>query len=129
MSDSRRPLRVAQWTTGNVAAEAVKATLARPDLSLVGAFAHSPAKVGVDVGTLCNLDRPLGVAATDDVDALLALDLDCVVYTPLRFNSIEVQHILRAGVNIVTSAEFLTGRNVPDAERAAIVNAALEGGA
>ena len=29
-------LRVAQWTTGNVAAEAVKALLARPDLALVG---------------------------------------------------------------------------------------------
>ena len=50
-------LRVAQWTTGNVAAEAVKALLARPDLALVGAYAYSPEKVGVDVGKLCNLGR------------------------------------------------------------------------
>lgn len=129
MSESRRPLRVAQWTTGNVAVEAVKAVRARPDLRLVGAYAYSSAKVGVDVGTLCNLDRPLGVLATDDVDALLALDLDCVVYTPLRFDSVEVQRILRAGVNIVTSAEFLTGRNLPASDRAAIETAARAGGA
>lgn len=125
----QRTLRVAQWTTGNVAVEAVKAVLARPDLSLVGAFAYSPAKVGVDVGSLCGLGRSLGVNATDDVDALLALDLDCVIYTPLRFASPEVQKVLRAGVNIVTSAEFLTGRNLPESERAAVETAAREGGA
>lgn len=128
-SGSRRPLRVAQWTTGNVAVEAVKAVLARPDLSLVGAFAYSPAKVGLDVGALRDLDRPLDVLATDDADALLASGLDCVIYTPLRFDTVEVQRILRAGVNIVTSAEFLTGRNLPDSERVAVERAAREGGA
>jgi hypothetical protein len=32
-----RVLRVIQWTTGNVAAEVVKALLPRPDVELVGA--------------------------------------------------------------------------------------------
>ena len=76
-------LRVVQWTTGNVAAEVVQAVLERTDLTLVGAYAYSPAKVGVDVGDLCDLGADLGVRATDDVSALLALHPDCVVYTPL----------------------------------------------
>ena len=36
-------------------------------------------KVGVDAGELCGLD-PVGVAATDDVDAIVALGADCVLY-------------------------------------------------
>jgi hypothetical protein len=60
---------------------------------------------------LCDVGRDLGVCATDDVEAIFALDPDCVVYTPLHFDVGEVQRVLRAGVNIVTSAEFLTGRN------------------
>ena len=122
-------LRVAQWTTGNVAAEAVKALSTRPDLALVGAYAYSPEKVGVDVGKLCNLGRDLGIYATNDVDALLELEPDCIIYTPLRFDVVEVQRILRAGVNIVTSAEFLTGINLSDSDRAAIEAAARDGDA
>src|SRR3984885_1094642 len=122
-------LRVAQWTTGNVAAETVKALLTRPDLALVGAYAYSPHKVGVDVGRLCNLGRDLGIYATDDVDALLEVEPDCIIYTPLRFDVLEVQRILRAGVNIVTSAEFLTGMNLSDTDRAAIEVAARDGDA
>ena len=86
-------LRVAQWTTGNVAAETVKALLTRPDLALVGAYAYSPQKVGVDVGKLCNLGRDLGIYATNDVDALLEPQPDCIIYTPLHFDVVEVQRI------------------------------------
>ena len=123
------PLRIAQWTTGNVARETVKAVLSRPDLELVGAFAHSPEKVGVDVGTLCGLDELLGVAATGDVDELLCGRLDCVIFTPLHFDVAAVTQILRAGVNIVTSAEFLTGVTLPEADRTAVSDAARDGGA
>lgn len=124
-----RVLRVVQWTTGNVAAEVVKALLTRRDVELVGAYAYSASKVGKDVGVLCDVGRDLGVCATDDVDALFALQPDCVVYTPLRFDAGEVQRILRASVNIVTSAEFLTGRNLSDEQRTAVEAAAKQGGA
>src|SRR3984957_10642583 len=103
-SRANEVLRVAQWTTGNVAAEAAKALLTRPDLALVGAYAYSPHKVGVDVGKLCNLGRDLDIYATNDGDAVLRLEPDCIIYTPLHFDVVEVQRILRAGVNIVTSA-------------------------
>ncbi|MGA9489465.1 MAG: dihydrodipicolinate reductase, partial [Mycobacterium sp.] len=122
-------LRVVQWTTGNVAVEVVKALLRRPDIELVGAYAYSPDKVGVDIGRLCDTGSDLGVCATNDVDVLLALEPDCVIYTPLHFDVAEVQRILRAGVNIVTSAEFLTGRNLSDGDRAAVDGAAKGGGA
>jgi 2,4-diaminopentanoate dehydrogenase len=124
-----RVLRVVQWTTGNVAVEVVKAMLGRPDVELVGAYAYSLDKVGQDVGVLCGVGADLGVCATNDVDALLALEPDCAVYTPLHFDVDEVQRILRAGVNIVTSAEFLTGRNLSDEQRTAVEAAAKQGGA
>ena len=64
-------LRVVQWTTGNVGKQTVAAIAANPDLELVGCYAWSPDKVGRDVGELCGL-APLGVKATNDVDADLA---------------------------------------------------------
>lgn len=124
------PLRLVQWTTGNVAREAVPAVLARPDLELVGAFAHSRDKVGRDVAELVGLAEPTGVTATDDVDALVALEPDCVVHTPLHPDVGQLTRILGAGVNVVTTSEFLTGRRVlGDQARRAIEEAALAGGA
>lgn len=124
-----RPLRVVQWTTGNVARKTVPAVLARRDLELVGCYAWSADKVGRDVGELCRLDLETGILATDDVAALLALGVDCVLYTPLHFDVGEVDRILRSGVNVVTSAEFLTGRSLGADARAAVRAAAEAGGA
>jgi hypothetical protein len=124
-----RPLRVVQWTTGNVAHETVRAILERSDLELVGVFAHSASKAGKDAAELVGLDAPTGVRATGDVDALLALKPDCVVYTPLFFAVAEVTRLLRAGVNVVTSCEFLTGRSLAAGERDAVEAAARDGGA
>lgn len=121
--------RVVQWTTGNVARETVRAVLARDDLELVGVYAHSSAKVGRDVVELCGLglDEPLGIAATGDVDALLACRPDCVVYTPLHFAVDEVAPLLAAGVNVVTTAEFLSGRSLDDDQRRRLTDAATSG--
>jgi 2,4-diaminopentanoate dehydrogenase len=121
--------RVVQWTTGNVARETVRAVLARPDLELVGAYAFSAEKVGKDVADLCGLDRPTGVVATDDVDELLGLRPDCVVYTPLHFDVPAVSRLLAAGVNVVTTSEFLTGGSLSADDRSALDEAAAAGGA
>ena len=75
--------RVVQWTTGKIGEEAGRGIVAHPELDLVGCFAFSPDKVGRDVGELCGLD-PIGIAATDDVEAFLALAPDCVSYMPYR---------------------------------------------
>ena len=121
--------RIVQWTTGNVARQAVPAVLDHPDLELVGCFAHSPEKVGRDVADLVGLAEPTGVVATDDVDALLRSAPDCVIYTPLHFDVGEASRILGAGVNVVTSAEFLSGRSLGAEDQATIEAAARAGGA
>jgi 2,4-diaminopentanoate dehydrogenase len=108
--------RVVQWTTGNVGRQSVEAIVAHPDLELVGCFAWSPAKVGRDVGDLCGLP-PIGVVATNDVEALLALHPDCVVYNPMWADVDEMVRILEAGSNIVSTAAFITGHSLGDGRR------------
>jgi 4-hydroxy-tetrahydrodipicolinate reductase len=105
--------RVVQWTTGNVGKESVKAIVANPGLELVGCYAWSERKAGVDVGELVGI-APLGIVATNDVDALLALTPDCVVYNPMWPSIDELVRILEAGVNVVTTAAFITGRRLGD---------------
>lgn len=104
------PLRVVQWTTGNVGKSSVAAIAANPNLDLVGLYAWSPEKVGRDAGELAGI-APLGVTATNDVDALLALKPDCVVYNPMWIDVDELVTILSAGVNVVATASFITGHN------------------
>ncbi len=112
-------IRVVQWTTGNVGQRSVRAVAANPELELVGCYAWSPDKVGRDVGELCGIG-PVGVAASDDVDALLALHPDCVIYNPMWPNVDELVRILDAGVNVVSTAAFITGTNLgPDRDRIA----------
>ena len=106
--DATAPRRVVQWTTGNVGQRAVRAVVADPALSLVGCYAWSPDKVGRDVGNLCGME-PVGVLATDDVAALLALEPDCVVYTPKWPDVDELVRILEAGIDVVATAGFITG--------------------
>jgi 2,4-diaminopentanoate dehydrogenase len=118
-----------QWTTGNVAQQTVRAILARSDLELVGVFAHSPDKAGRDAADLCGLDHPTGVIATGNVDELLELGPDCVVYNALHLDVDEVASILRSGANVVTSSEFLTGGGLGKEARIALEEAALVGGA
>jgi hypothetical protein len=120
------PLRVVQWTTGNVGKRAVRAVASHPDLELVGCYAWSADKVGADVGALCGLDT-LGVTATDDFDALLALKPDCVVYTPMWPDTDELVRILAAGVNVVSTAAFINGRGL-GAGRDRIAEACAAGG-
>jgi hypothetical protein len=71
--------------------------------------------VGRDIGELIGT-APTGVMATDDVEALLALAPDVVAYYPiLRVDQIP-QHtellcrFLRAGINVVTTSNVVTGR-------------------
>jgi hypothetical protein len=101
-------LRVVQWTTGKTGAAAVRGLVDHPALEIVGCYAYSPEKVGRDVGTLAGIP-PVGISATDDIDALLALRPDCVVYTAYRPNFDHVVRILESGANIVTTMYMMSG--------------------
>ena len=54
----------------------------------------------------------IGITATDDVDALLALKPDCIVYNPMWLNVDDMVRILESGVNIVITAAFVTGHSL-----------------
>jgi 4-hydroxy-tetrahydrodipicolinate reductase len=100
--------RVIQWSTGHVGIHALRGIVRHPDLELVGLWVHSADKVGRDAGDLCGLPST-GVAATNDVDALLALDADCVCYTAtadLRpWEAVDdIARILASGKNVVSSS-------------------------
>ena len=99
-------LRVAVWSTGGVGAIAVQAIARRPDLELAGVWVHCAEKVGLDAGTLTG-GEPLGVAATDDADALLAAGPTASSTPPATAGADaaaidDYVRILEAGVNVVT---------------------------
>jgi 4-hydroxy-tetrahydrodipicolinate reductase len=100
------PCRVIQWSTGNVGQFALRAIINHPELELAALWVHSEKKAGRDAGELCGLG-PVGVVATNDADALLESDADCVCYTAtadLRLMEAvdDVCKILRAGKNVVS---------------------------
>ena len=62
---------------------------------------HSEKKSGRDVGEICGLGE-IGVTASNDADALLELEADCILYSPLMGQTPEVVRMLSAGKNVVT---------------------------
>ena len=117
--------RVIQWATGGVGKAAIQGVLRHPELELVGCWVHSADKDGRDVGELIGVD-PIGVAASTDVDALLATDADCVMYSPLLPDDQVVMKILRSGKNVVTPVGWVyPDRDNPSVR--AIEEAALAG--
>ena len=103
-----RPLRTVVWATGGVGSIAIDAVRRRPDLELVGVWVHSDAKAGKDAGELAG-GSPMGVPATNDADALIALAPDCVVYTasgPDRDGAAVPDYVrlLEAGINVVSTS-------------------------
>ena len=114
--------RVIQWATGGVGKAAIQCVIRHPELELVGCWVHSSDKEGRDAGELAG-ESPIGVSATTDVDALLALEADAVMYSPLLPDEAVVAAILRSGKNVVTPVGWV----YPDRENPAV--AAIEAAA
>jgi len=100
--------KVIQWATGTVGIHAVPGILAHPELELAGLWVHSESKVGRDAGEICGID-PCGVEATNDADALLALDADVICYTAhsdMRPDAVvdDLCRMLEAGKNVVNTS-------------------------
>jgi 4-hydroxy-tetrahydrodipicolinate reductase len=125
-----------QWSTGHVGKHAIAGIDARPDVELVGLWVSNPEKVGKDAGELAGLGRTLGVTATNDADALLALKPDCIVHTAWADDRImealgDLARFLRAGINVVSSSPVFLQYpyGVADEMAADVIAAAHEGGA
>ena len=96
--------------------------------------AASADKIGRDAAQLCGLDAPTGIIATDDIDALVDLGADCVVYTsqgetrPMEAID-QMAKFLAAGTNVVgTSMVWLvTPRHADDWLRVPLEQACAAG--
>ena len=102
MSDPTRPVRVIQWCTGKIGQISIRHFAANPTFDLVGVYTTSEEKDGVDAGVLAGVG-PLGVTATRDKAALVALEAECVNYLPLAVDFDDLDALLRSGKNVVTA--------------------------
>ncbi|MBW1828327.1 MAG: diacylglycerol kinase [Deltaproteobacteria bacterium] len=130
-----KKLRVIQFGTGFVGHFALRAIIEHPDMELVGCWVYSDDKVGVDAGDIAGTEKT-GIITTSDIDALLALNADCLCSGAGgdgREQWMADAHcrFLEAGVNIVSSS--IVGMVDPDAHpdkalHDQIESAALKGG-
>ncbi len=127
--------KVVVWSTGGVGKLAVQAVHNRPDMELVGVWAHDPAKIGVDAGEICGIG-PIGVGTTGDASRLIGSRPDCVVYAAsgpdLDAGAVpDLVAMLDAGINVVVVS--VAGLVFPDgyvpAHRDRLAAAAARGGA
>jgi hypothetical protein len=107
-------VRVIQWATGPVGAAQLRGIIDNPDLALVGVFAYSPAKVGVDAGTLVNR-APTGVIVTGDKSEILAQRADVVLHAASKAyggaydntdNTDDIVALLESGKNVITTTSY-----------------------
>jgi 2,4-diaminopentanoate dehydrogenase len=120
--------RVIQWATGNIGSRALRGVIEHPRLTLAGVYVHSAAKAGIDAGELCGVG-PTGILATDDIEEILGLDADCVLYMPQGCDFDEVCRLLASGLDVVTTrGEFHHPASLDPEQRARIEAACREGG-
>ncbi|NLA66467.1 MAG: hypothetical protein GX862_11265 [Leucobacter sp.] len=97
--------RVIQWATGAMGTAVLRTLLDDGRMNVVGAFVYSDKKAGTDVGTLAR--RPdTGVAATNNVDEILALEADVVVHAArlgvYGSHDAEIIQLLESGKNVLS---------------------------
>jgi hypothetical protein len=99
---SKPPYRVVQWATGSVGSICLKHFIENDEIDLVGVLVTAPDKIGKDVGNIVGLP-PTGLLATDDVEAIVALDADCVVFTPRGQDLDMVCRLLESGKSVIST--------------------------
>jgi 4-hydroxy-tetrahydrodipicolinate reductase len=112
----KRRYRVVQWATGNIGLRSLRTVIEHPEMDLVGLVVFSDAKVGKDAGELCGLE-PVGVRATRDIEEILALKPDCVLYMANNSDVDVLCRLLESGANVVSTAGELHRRESMDPER------------
>ncbi|MGN9841023.1 NAD(P)H-dependent amine dehydrogenase family protein [Nonomuraea sp. H19] len=123
------------WGTGNVGRAAIRAVEAHPALELAAVLVHDTGKQGRDAGDLAGLGYEAGVAATTDVEAVLAARPRAVVYAAsgdIRPDAAlaDVIRAIRAGAVVVTPSLYALydQRGAPPELREAVLAAIGDGG-
>ncbi len=126
--EDKTPYRVVQWATGNIGTRSLQGVIGHADLSLVGLYVYAPDKVGRDAGELGGTP-PTGVVATNDIEEILGLGADCVLYMPRALDVDEVCRLLASGANVVTTrGEFHHPGSMDTALRERVEAACAAGG-
>ena len=133
--DPRMTIRVVQWGSGNVGRQAIATVAARPDMELVGLLVKNPDKAGVDIGTIAGID-PIGIAATDDVDEIVALDADVVLHMPLPSlvhgdnpdaDMADFCRLLASGKHVITTVGYMYPKIYGDEIMGRLTDACTQG--
>lgn len=122
-----RRYRVAQWGTGNVGLQGLRAIAQHPRLELVAVRVFNPAKIGREAGDLLGGD-PLGVVACGSLHEVLAARPDAVLYLPDQANLDDMAALLEAGVNLVTGCIGFNSRACLSPEASGRIEAACAAG-
>lgn len=128
-----RPIRVIQWATGSMGKTCLRAVLDDPRFELVGLFVYNPAKVGADAGEIARRGAT-GVGATDDIEAILALDADVVLHCPMLPSPYDghdrdVKRLLESGKNVISINNYFRPSALGAAYAADLEISAQRGGA
>jgi 4-hydroxy-tetrahydrodipicolinate reductase len=97
--------KVIQWATGVVGSSALRGVVRHPRLELAGVKVYSDDKAGQDAGDIAGIE-PTGIIATQDIDEILAIDADCVLYCPLPWSQDEICMLLEAGRHVITPCPY-----------------------
>ena len=107
----------------------MRAVIEHPQMELVGVYVYSQAKENKDAGELCGLP-PIGVKATRNIENILALKPDCILYMPETTNMSDVCKLLENGINIVTTRpDFFNPKGLDSANREMVETACRKGNA
>jgi 4-hydroxy-tetrahydrodipicolinate reductase len=105
----------------------LRAVVEHPNMSLAGVYVYSREKAGRDAGELCGCGAT-GVLATSDIEEIVALDADCVLYMARFCNFDELCRLLESGKNVVTTrGEFHRPASLHPAVRERIEAACARG--
>jgi 2,4-diaminopentanoate dehydrogenase len=127
------PYKVIVQGTGFVGKMVIRELVAHPDYEIVGCIVNDPGKHDRDAGELAGIG-PIGVRATSDIDAALAVPADVVAHfgptAALAAQNIDhMSRALRAGKNVVSTAmtPFVYPKSCPPSMLEALEKACHEG--
>ena len=118
--------RVIQYGLGPIGSAMARHVVERAGLELVGAVDINPDKVGVDVGGVISLNRPLGFAVVAEL-AQAQADADVVLHTTSSYFdqfTDQIVEILQAGMHVVSTSEELSFPWLAHPKEAAEIDAA-----
>ncbi len=115
-------IRIAQWGLGNIGKLAIQAVDEDPSLKLVACFNRAGEKTGQDAGVLCGLE-PIGVPVVSTTEEVIAANPELVLYMPLMWDVDAMIELLEVGIDVISTANFITGLSYGEDEQARLHDA------